>query len=47
LKSLEIISLGNPYFIASAFISGMEEELHVAGIEYNWMGVLFMMGYLS
>ncbi|KAG0738675.1 hypothetical protein G6F62_002878 [Rhizopus arrhizus] len=33
--------------LSSAFISGMEEELHVAGIEYNWMGVLFMMGYLS
>lgn len=33
--------------IASAFISGMEEELNVQGVEYNWMGILFMVGYLS
>lgn len=32
---------------ASAFISGMEEELNVQGVEYNWMGILFMVGYLS
>ncbi|KAG1466877.1 hypothetical protein G6F46_000519 [Rhizopus delemar] len=33
--------------LASAYISGMEEELHVKGLEYNWMGILFMLGYLS
>ncbi|CEI90982.1 hypothetical protein RMCBS344292_05287 [Rhizopus microsporus] len=33
--------------LASAFISGMEEELNVQGVEYNWMGILFMVGYLS
>ncbi|RCH97282.1 hypothetical protein CU098_004220 [Rhizopus stolonifer] len=32
--------------LASAYISGMEEELHIQGLEYNWMGVLFMLGYL-
>ncbi|KAI8366634.1 major facilitator superfamily domain-containing protein [Radiomyces spectabilis] len=32
--------------LASAFISGMEEELQVTGLEYNWMGVAFMIGYL-
>ncbi|KAI9310129.1 major facilitator superfamily domain-containing protein [Dichotomocladium elegans] len=32
--------------LASAFISGMEEELHITGVQYNWMGVLFMGGYL-
>lgn len=31
----------------SAFISGMEEELNVTGIQYNWMGVVFMIGYLT
>lgn len=25
----------------------MEEELKVTGLEYNWMGILFMVGYLS
>ncbi|KAI8993262.1 major facilitator superfamily domain-containing protein [Pilobolus umbonatus] len=33
--------------LASAFISGMEEELNITGVQYNWMGVLFMMGYLT
>ncbi|OBZ91660.1 Pantothenate transporter liz1 [Choanephora cucurbitarum] len=33
--------------LASAFISGMEEELNVTGLQYNWMGTLFMVGYLS
>ncbi|KAL0073944.1 major facilitator superfamily domain-containing protein [Phycomyces blakesleeanus] len=32
--------------LASAFISGMEEELNITGIQYNWMSVLFMIGYL-
>lgn len=25
----------------------MEEELNITGLQYNWMGVLFMIGYLS
>ncbi|CAO3591740.1 unnamed protein product [Absidia cylindrospora] len=33
--------------LGSAFISGMEEELEITGKQYNWMGVLFMIGYLS
>lgn len=33
--------------LGSAFISGMEEELNITGLQYNWMGVLFMIGYLS
>ncbi|KAG0174731.1 hypothetical protein DFQ28_008545 [Apophysomyces sp. BC1034] len=32
---------------ANAFISGMEEELHIVGTQYNWMTVMFMVGYLS
>lgn len=34
-------------FVGSAFISGMEEELHITGTQYNWMGIMFMLGYLS
>lgn len=41
VKTLDNTNLG------SAFISGMEEELNVTGLQYNWMGVLFMIGYLS
>ncbi|KAI7898066.1 major facilitator superfamily domain-containing protein [Cokeromyces recurvatus] len=41
VKSLDNANLG------SAFISGMEEELKVTGLQYNWMGVLFMIGYLT
>jgi ACS family pantothenate transporter-like MFS transporter len=33
--------------LSSAFISGMEEELNVTGIQYNWMNVLFVCGYLT
>ncbi|KAI9469647.1 MAG: major facilitator superfamily domain-containing protein [Benjaminiella poitrasii] len=40
VKTLDNTNLG------SAFISGMEEELNVTGLEYNWMGVLFTIGYL-
>lgn len=40
VKTLDNSNLG------SAFISGMEEELNVTGLQYNWMGVLFMIGYL-
>ncbi|RUS22361.1 major facilitator superfamily domain-containing protein [Endogone sp. FLAS-F59071] len=38
LKVLDSSNLG------SAYISGMEEELQVKGIEYNWMGVFFTLG---
>ncbi|KAI9300387.1 major facilitator superfamily domain-containing protein [Cunninghamella echinulata] len=41
VKTLDNSNLG------SAFISGMEEELNITGTQYNWMGVLFMVGYLS
>ncbi|KAI9256241.1 major facilitator superfamily domain-containing protein [Sporodiniella umbellata] len=41
IKTLDSTNLG------SAFISGMEEELSITGLQYNWMGVLFMVGYLS
>ncbi|KAI8099365.1 major facilitator superfamily domain-containing protein [Halteromyces radiatus] len=41
VKTLDNSNLG------SAFISGMEEELTITGVQYNWMGVLFMIGYLS
>ncbi|RCH81348.1 hypothetical protein CU098_003644 [Rhizopus stolonifer] len=41
VKTLDNTNLG------SAFISGMEEELKITGLQYNWMGVLFMIGYLS
>ncbi|KAI8390065.1 major facilitator superfamily domain-containing protein [Blakeslea trispora] len=41
VKTLDNTNLGN------AFISGMEEELNITGLQYNWMGTLFMMGYLS
>ncbi|ORX42365.1 MFS general substrate transporter [Hesseltinella vesiculosa] len=41
VKTLDSTNLG------SAFISGMEEELNITGLQYNWMGVLFMIGYLS
>ncbi|KAI8646515.1 major facilitator superfamily domain-containing protein [Parasitella parasitica] len=41
VKALDNTNLGN------AFISGMEEELNVTGLQYNWMGVLFMIGYLT
>ncbi|KAK4512377.1 uncharacterized protein ATC70_003075 [Mucor velutinosus] len=41
VKTLDNTNLG------SAFISGMEEELNITGLQYNWMGVLFMIGYLS
>ncbi|EPB83499.1 hypothetical protein HMPREF1544_09720 [Mucor circinelloides 1006PhL] len=41
VKTLDNSNLG------SAFISGMEEELNITGLQYNWMGVLFMIGYLS
>ncbi|ORY98400.1 major facilitator superfamily domain-containing protein [Absidia repens] len=41
VKALDNSNLG------SAFISGMEEELKITGVQYNWMGVLFMVGYLS
>lgn len=41
VKALDNSNLG------SAFISGMEEELHITGVQYNWMGVMFMLGYLS
>lgn len=34
-------------YLGSAFISGMEEELNITGLQYNWMGVLFMIGYLT
>ncbi|KAI9246511.1 major facilitator superfamily domain-containing protein [Phascolomyces articulosus] len=40
VKALDNSNLG------SAFISGMEEELHLTGLQYNWMTVLFMAGYL-
>ncbi|KAG0164590.1 hypothetical protein DFQ30_009727 [Apophysomyces sp. BC1015] len=40
VKMLDNANLG------SAFISGMEEELGIAGVQYNWMGVYFMLGYL-
>ncbi|KAI9016388.1 major facilitator superfamily domain-containing protein [Phycomyces nitens] len=40
VKTLDNTNLG------SAFISGMEEELNITGIQYNWMSVLFMIGYL-
>ena len=33
--------------IANAYISGMEEDLDIEGKQYNWMTVLFMIGYLS
>ncbi|KAI8063175.1 major facilitator superfamily domain-containing protein [Gongronella butleri] len=33
--------------LSSAFISGMEEELEITGLQYNWMSVMFMVGYLS
>ncbi|KAI8391808.1 major facilitator superfamily domain-containing protein [Radiomyces spectabilis] len=32
--------------LANAFISGMEEELNITGVQYNWMVVMFMIGYL-
>ncbi|KAI8340229.1 major facilitator superfamily domain-containing protein [Chlamydoabsidia padenii] len=41
VKALDNSNLG------SAFISGMEEELEITGLQYNWMGVLFMAGYLT
>ncbi|KAI9256857.1 major facilitator superfamily domain-containing protein [Helicostylum pulchrum] len=41
VKSLDNANLG------SAFISGMEEELNITGLQYNWMGVLFTIGYLT
>ncbi|KAI9494711.1 major facilitator superfamily domain-containing protein [Zychaea mexicana] len=40
VKALDNSNLG------SAFISGMEEELHITGLQYNWMSVIFMAGYL-
>ncbi|KAJ8651545.1 hypothetical protein O0I10_012895 [Lichtheimia ornata] len=33
--------------INSAFISGMEQELDMHGVDFNWLTVLFMIGYLS
>lgn len=33
--------------VGNAFISGMEEELDIQGTQYNWMTVLFIIGYLS
>ncbi|KAL0139521.1 hypothetical protein V8B55DRAFT_1438299 [Mucor lusitanicus] len=33
--------------MGSAFISGMEEGLNITSLQYNWMGVLSMIGYLS
>ncbi|KAI8149791.1 major facilitator superfamily domain-containing protein [Fennellomyces sp. T-0311] len=41
VKALDNSNLG------SAFISGMEEELNITGLQYNWMTVLFMAGYLT
>ncbi|ORZ02961.1 major facilitator superfamily domain-containing protein [Syncephalastrum racemosum] len=41
VKTLDNTNLSN------AFISGMEEELDIQGTQYNWMTVLFMVGYLS
>ena len=32
--------------IDSAFISGMEQELDMHGVDFNWLTVLFMIGYL-
>lgn len=32
--------------INSAFISGMEQDLDMHGVDYNWLTVLFMIGYL-
>ncbi|KAI7858788.1 major facilitator superfamily domain-containing protein [Circinella umbellata] len=40
VKALDNSNLG------SAFISGMEEELQLTGLQYNWMTVIFMAGYL-
>ncbi|KAI9493578.1 major facilitator superfamily domain-containing protein [Zychaea mexicana] len=32
--------------ISNAYISGMEEDLSIEGKQYNWMTVLYMIGYL-
>ncbi|KAI7851961.1 major facilitator superfamily domain-containing protein [Circinella umbellata] len=32
--------------LSNAYISGMEEDLNIQGKQYNWMTVLFMIGYL-
>ncbi|KAI8140101.1 major facilitator superfamily domain-containing protein [Fennellomyces sp. T-0311] len=33
--------------ISNAYISGMEEALDMQGLQYNWITVLFMIGYLT
>lgn len=33
-------------WVDSAFISGMEQELDMHGVDFNWLTVLFMIGYL-
>ena len=43
---MSIINCSYQSYTGSAFISGMEEELQLTGLQYNWMTVLFMAGYL-
>ncbi|OZJ05184.1 hypothetical protein BZG36_02208 [Bifiguratus adelaidae] len=40
---LKVLDMTN---LANAYISGMEEELNVQGIDYNWMYTFFWIGYL-
>ncbi|CAO3686637.1 unnamed protein product [Umbelopsis ramanniana] len=32
--------------LANAYISGLEEDIHATGLDYNWMGIAFTCGYL-